>query len=172
MDSKSEVRRRMRLVATDIDDALMRSVELWARLAELGEYRTATTVMAFAAVRGEPDTDGLHARIQADGKRLVLPRLDGERIVPAVVVSATQLSRHGIAEPDGPAVPVEQLHLVIVPGLAFTADGARLGRGGGHYDRFLAGVPAPTVGVCFVEQLCDDLPVEAHDVRVHRVLTA
>ena len=48
----------------------------------------------------------------------------------------------------------------------------RLGRGGGHYDRFLATCGAPTVGVCFTEQIVDELPAEAHDVGVGRVVTA
>ncbi len=63
--------------------------------------------------------------------------------------------------------------LVIVPGLAFTADGGRLGQGGGWYDRFLSRIrpDCTTVGVCFVEQLLDALPTEPHDIAVDHVVT-
>jgi 5-formyltetrahydrofolate cyclo-ligase len=62
---------------------------------------------------------------------------------------------------------------VIVPGLAFTAAGERLGQGGGWYDRFLAHVrdDCVTVGVCFTDQVLDRVPTEAHDVRVDHVVT-
>ncbi len=172
MDSKPVVRHRMRLVRETIPDALVRSVTLWARLAELDEYLLAVTVMAYAAHTGEPDTDGLHARIRRDGKRLVLPRLEGDAIVAALADGPLTAGRYGIREPRGLAVDPATLDLVIVPGLAFTAAGVRLGRGGGHYDRFLAGVAAPTVGVCFSEQLCAELPSDPHDAAVTRVLTA
>jgi len=59
----------------------------------------------------------------------------------------------------------EMLDLVVVPGVAFTRDGARLGRGRGYYDRYLSrpGLRAFCVGVCFAHQLVDTLPVEPHD---------
>ena len=65
------------------------------------------------------------------------------------------------------------LDVVVVPGLAFTADGRRLGQGGGHYDRFLPRLrPAcVTIGAAFAEQLVDDLPTEPHDIRLTLVVT-
>jgi 5-formyltetrahydrofolate cyclo-ligase len=61
----------------------------------------------------------------------------------------------------------------VVPGLAYAPDGRRLGQGGGHFDRFLPRLrpDCVTVGVCFHEQLVDDLPTSAHDARVDRVVT-
>ena len=62
---------------------------------------------------------------------------------------------------------------MIVPGLAFTSAGDRLGQGGGWYDRFLADVrpECRTIGVGFVEQIVDALPVEDHDIRLDHVVT-
>lgn len=169
---KVALRRRMRMVRDLIDDRLLRSVQLWAALAELPEYRSAATVMAFVGVPGEPDTDSLLARLRHDGKTVVLPRVVDGEIEPALVGSGMAVGAFGVAEPQGEAVRPSALDLVVVPGLAFTADGSRLGQGGGHYDRFLATVDAPTVGVCFAEQLVDSLPLEPHDVRVLTVLSA
>ena len=81
MDDKAAIRARMKMVRELIDDRLMRSVELWAALAELPEYRAASTVMAFNGFKSEPDTDPLFARIAAEGKRLLLPRIEDGRIV-------------------------------------------------------------------------------------------
>ncbi len=65
------------------------------------------------------------------------------------------------------------LDLVIVPGLGFTRSGKRLGRGGGYYDRFLSQhQEVKKIGVCFAEQIMDDLPIEDHDVRMDKVIYA
>jgi 5-formyltetrahydrofolate cyclo-ligase len=56
--------------------------------------------------------------------------------------------------------------------LAFTTAGDRLGYGMGYYDRFLPTLSATSVGVCFTDQLVDEMPLTDHDVRVDMVLAA
>jgi 5-formyltetrahydrofolate cyclo-ligase len=82
----------------------------------------------------------------------------------------------GILEPKPDCVrplPVEALDLVVVPGLAFSQDGHRLGFGGGYYDRLLARLPADcvTVGLCRAAMMREDLPLEPHDLPVAWVIT-
>ena len=172
MDDKAAIRKRMRMVRDLIDDRVMRSVDLWAKVAALPGYQRAGSVMAFNGFKGEPDTDPLFARVAADGKRLLLPRVHDGCIEVCDADGPMVASRIGVHEPQGPALAYDLVEFVIVPGLAFTADGRRLGYGGGFYDRFLPQVQVPNVGVCFAEQLLDDLPCEPHDVRVQAVLTA
>lgn len=172
VDDKAALRRRMRMVRDLVDDHLLRSVQLWAAVAELPEYRSATSVMAFVGCKGEPDTDPLFARLAADGKQLLLPRVQDGDIVVCSGLDPRTPSRFGVSEPTGPALPESAVGLVIVPGLAFTAAGYRLGYGGGFYDRFLPKLAAPSVGVCFAEQLVDDLPVQPHDIPVQHVVSA
>lgn len=162
----------MKQVLELVDDRELRSVELWARMAELEAYRGAQVVMAFAALATEPDTDGLFARLAHDGKVLVLPRIDGDDIVPVAMTGEVREGRWGIREPLGEPFDPQLIDLVVVPGVAFTRSGLRLGHGKAYYDRFLPRTRAATVGVCFAEQLLDDLPVEPHDVRLHTVLDA
>lgn len=169
---KAALRKRMRMVRDMVDDHLMRSVQLWALLAELPEYQQANSVMAFVAFNGEPDTDPLFARLTVEGKRLLLPRVEPSGIVSADGDGPLVASRFGVQEPTGPAVALDEIDLVVVPGLAFTAAGDRLGFGQGYYDRFLPTLSAPSVGVCFTDQLVDELPVAAHDVRVGSVIAA
>jgi 5-formyltetrahydrofolate cyclo-ligase len=103
------------------------------------------------------------------------PYCDGETLSFRTVSTLSDLcpGRYGIREPVGGASP-EQLDLIVVPGLAFTADGNRLGRGAGFYDRFLSTIPgyAVKVGVCFAFQLVLEIPVECHDVKVDALVCA
>lgn len=172
-EQKAELRRRMRLARDLIDDRALRSVSLWARVAELPAYRAARTVMAFVGVKGEPDTDPLFARLDADGKTLVLPSMEEHHIVPRLLGSGLATGWYGVPAPQGEPVDVATIDLVLVPGLAFTLHGGRLGQGGGHYDRFLPTLrpDCATVGVCFAEQLLDHLPDEDHDHVVETVVT-
>lgn len=162
----------MRQVCELIDDRTLRSVQLWAEVAELPEYRAATLVMAFASMASEPETDGLFARLERDNKVLVLPRIVGDQLEPALVGEGTGAGVWGIREPRGAVVEPAAIDLIIVPGVAFTAAGGRLGRGKAYYDRFLPHTTAFTVGACFAEQMVDELPLEPHDVLLHRVIAA
>jgi len=104
------------------------------------------TVMVYDAVNGEVDLHRFAEHCRSLGLTVVVPE----------------------EEPD-PAT----IDLVVVPGVAFTAAGHRLGQGGGWYDRFLTGLRpgVARIGVCFAECLVDELPTEAHDVVMDLVLT-
>jgi 5-formyltetrahydrofolate cyclo-ligase len=74
---------------------------------------------------------------------------------------------------QGKEVPPEKLDLVIVPGVAFSRNGGRMGNGQGYYDRLLANVrnDCPLIGLCYECQLFDDLIVSRHDVFMDKVVT-
>ena len=172
MDDKSAIRSRMWMVRDVIADRCVRSVELWTKVSELLDYRNANSVMAFVGIKGEPDTDALMSLIAADGKQLLLPRIEDGELAVCDGEGPMVASSFGVPEPTGPALPFDVVDFVIVPGLAFTKAGDRLGYGSGYYDRFLSRVLAPNAGVCFREQLVDELPVTEHDVRVQHVVVA
>lgn len=135
--------------------------------------------------RQSPEPDIRHAleRAIARGQRVCLPAFDwadGHKAMEPVRVIDVNTDlvpdRHGLWSPRpggrGP-VPIGEVDVVLVPGLAFNRQGCRLGRGGGFFDRFLArpGLRAQTIGVCFESQVRADIPVEPHDVRVQRIVT-
>ncbi len=169
---KHALRTLMNNLTGSIHDRVMRSIELWNALAELPQYQEAQRVMAFAAMSTEPDTDGLFARLAAEGRTLLLPRVEPNGMVAVEAGGGFRRGPFGIREPVGDAADPASIDLVVVPGLAFTNDGCRLGRGKAYYDTFLAGLPAATVGVCFTEQIVDVLPMEPHDVRLGTVVSA
>jgi 5-formyltetrahydrofolate cyclo-ligase len=80
----------------------------------------------------------------------------------------------GIRQPiDGKPVPIEFLDLVIVPGLGFTVDGYRIGRGMGFYDRFLAqpDFAGLSCALAFEEQVVPSLPLQDHDMPLSMMVT-
>jgi len=80
----------------------------------------------------------------------------------------------GIPEPTtGICVRVEDVDIVIVPGVAFSLDGARIGYGGGYYDRLLPRVKGavPIVALAYEEQIFDSLPAEGHDISMDWIIT-
>ena len=84
-----------------------------------------------------------------------------------------EMHRFGFEQPaEGvEQIPVEEIDVVLVPGLAFARDGRRLGRGAGYYDRFLAGVGADKVALTTTDRIRDDIPREDHDVLMDWLAT-
>jgi len=169
-----------RLKALEASDRERRSRILCDRISELPAFRQAATVHTFLALPSEPEIGALCLRFPE--KDWAVPRVEaaGERLRFHLLPQPGDLVRgeHGILEPADDAPPAPPfVDLVLVPGVAFDPEsGARLGRGKGHYDRFLGrlttGADRPfLVGVCFQEQLVPLVP-EAHDVPMDLVVSA
>jgi 5-formyltetrahydrofolate cyclo-ligase len=135
-------------------------------------------IAAFAPDETELGAGRLPAAFTQLGARVLLP------VVPsgtgelrwAVDTGRLAPGRFGILEPVGPRLgptAIGTADVVVVPALAVARDGARLGRGGGYYDRALRHVrpDAVLVALVFDDELLDELPVEAHDQRVTAVVT-
>jgi 5-formyltetrahydrofolate cyclo-ligase len=136
---------------------------------------------AFAAYAPE-ETEPGHGRLPAAytqlGARVLLPVVppEGRELAWAVDTGRLAPGRFGLLEPVGPRLgptAIGTADVVVVPALAVARDGARLGRGGGYYDRALRHVRADAalVAVVFDDELFDELPVEEHDQRVTAVVT-
>jgi 5-formyltetrahydrofolate cyclo-ligase len=129
----------------------------------------------FAPMPTEPDLDLLwELGALVEHSLLSYPRREGKALLFHPVSALDELipGRFGIREP-APGPSPKQLDLIVVPGLAFSAQGNRLGRGAGFYDRFLATVPQTTfkVGVCFEFQRVSSIPHEPHDVTMDAVVS-
>lgn len=145
-----------------------------ARLAALAEIGTASRVLLTRAVGDELDLRALEEHLRSVGTVVALPVVDGDhlRAVDVVAGSAVRPGWRGVPEPVGPTV-VGPIDVVVVPALALDRRGERLGYGGGHFDRFLAGpaATATTVGAVFGVQLVEEVPTAPHDVRLDVVVT-
>ena len=176
--TKKELRAAMRRKNLGItpSERAAASGRIFAR-AELSEaFGRARTVGVFCSLADEPDTSEALARWSAAGRRLAVPRVEGDVMrVYEYDPRTMRPGAFGIAEPGPEARLCEprELDLVIVPGTAFTAAGARMGRGRGYYDKYLAQpeVHAVKIGVCYAHQLVGELPSEPHDVAMDCVIT-
>src|SRR2546427_1453471 len=150
------------------------------RLRALPVWEQARTVLFYYPLAEEPDVWPLAREALEQGRELGLLRHSDAfpPYVPCRIRSGREgedlaPGPFGVWEP-GPACPVldaKRLDLVLVPGVGFSLDGARLGRGRGLYDRVLSGFPGFKCGVAFDCQLVAALPVESHDVRLNGILT-
>ena len=176
--TKKELRAAMRRKNLGItpSERAAASGRIFART-ELSEaFGRARTVGVFCSLADEPDTSEALARWSAAGRRLAVPRVEGDMMRFYEYDPRTMRpGAFGIAEPGLEARLCEprELDLVIVPGTVFTAAGARMGRGRGYYDKYLAQpeVHAVKIGVCYAHQLVGELPSEPHDVAMDCVIT-
>lgn len=135
------------------------------------------TVAGHVGVGTEPPTLPVLDALSRRGARVLLPVvLPGGVLDWAAGGGDLVAGPLGLREPAGPRLgpdAVREAGLVLVPALAVDAAGHRLGRGGGYYDRLLAGLPRTVllVAVVFDDEVLDDVPVEAHDRPVDGVLT-
>jgi 5-formyltetrahydrofolate cyclo-ligase len=153
-------------------------------LPELAEL-AGRTIAAYVAVKGELDPAAALERARARGCRVALPRVSREppRLRFHQVASGDPLAPmsgpFGLLEPaaGSPEVAVEDLDVVIVPGLAFDGEGRRLGFGGGYYDGALASVRARAaggpalIGIAYDFQIVDVCPAGDGDLPVDLVVT-
>jgi 5-formyltetrahydrofolate cyclo-ligase len=147
-----------------------------AAIQDTPEWRAAGTVLLYRNLPGELSTVGLANGAWRAGKRVAMPRVVGPGQLALHEVGAWSDLRpgaFGIQEPPAslPQVDPAAVDLAIVPGVAWTRDGRRLGRGGGYYDRLLPRLRLAW-GVGFDLQVMAALPLEAHDAAVARLWTA
>ena len=151
-----------------------------ARLGELfastEQYRSARTIYGYLPYNQEVRTVPILERALKDGKRVAVPKVYGDEMKFIYMTDLSQIEKGyaGIPEPiaDAP-VADDPAALVLMPGLAFTKNGDRMGYGGGFYDKFLAAEQShPTVALCYDFQIVETLPTEQYDIPVDLVLWA
>lgn len=178
--SKVELRREFRRQRSALPPELVEgwSAAIVSRLTVLDEFLRAEAIHCYASsLPGEVRTDQLMARSLSARKQVICPRVRAHgQLEHREVAELSHLveSTFGLREPHPElAAPVDLIaaELIVVPGVAFTADGRRLGMGGGYYDRFLSEVSVPIVGLAYEMQIVDSLPHSAHDQPVDMIIT-
>ena len=133
------------------------------------------TILAYSALPDEVPTQALLDLLVKQGKTVILPRVISDTDMELRRYTGRhdlQLGAYGILEPTGELFTVyDTIDVAIVPGMAFDAEGYRLGRGKGYYDRFLAHVPyLYKIGLCFSWQIVDCVPHDEHDIVMDEVI--
>jgi 5-formyltetrahydrofolate cyclo-ligase len=179
---------RARLAALDGPQIEGKSQSLAERLFATSWWSLGQWVFIFIPMGGEVDTRFIVARAYRDGKKVAIPRMEGEDLAFYVYDGRTENlipNQFGILEPDpawklvDPSSPTGKRLLVLTPGLAFDRQLRRLGKGKGFYDRFLRRLRAAhppgsdswAVGLAFSEQLVERVPVSDHDETLQGIVT-
>lgn len=154
------------------------SVALAQRLLSLAELSAARTVLVYGATPEEIDPAPTVAALRDRGAVVAMPRIEAPGVLGVHLVANDDdldTGPYGLTQPraDAERVPLERIDAVLVPGVAFDADGYRLGYGGGYYDRLLPQLrhACLTIGIAYDEQVLDKIPAEEHDVQVRFVVT-
>ena len=175
---KKELRRQIREKKRAMTEAQI--VAASERLGELflncPEYQAAKTIYGYLPYNQEVRTVPMLEQAMKDGKRVAVPKCYGDqmRFIYMEDLSLVENGYANIPEPiaDEP-VADDPTALVLMPGLAFTEEGNRMGYGGGFYDKFLAAEPNhPTVALCYDFQMVDYIPTDDYAIPVDRVLWA
>ena len=177
MDKKAlrrEIREKKRAMTED--EIIFRSEKLGQLFAQSEAYRNAKTVYGYLPYNQEVRTVPMLEQALREGKRVAVPKIYGDTMKFLYLDDLSRVEKNdmGIPEPiaDTP-VADDKTALVLMPGLAFTKRGDRMGYGGGFYDRFLADEPDhPTLALCYDFQMVDSLPTEEYDIPVDTVLWA
>lgn len=182
--SKTELRQHIRalLQAQSADVRAKKSRQICEEVLALPACRRARTIMCYVALPHEVNTAVIIDQALQDGQRVAVPVMEtAAKTLSASLIhdrtGALVKGPYGVMQPADDArhpVTVDELDLIVVPGVAFTRQGQRLGQGKGYYDRFLHDVPrrVPRIGLAFACQLVDALPSEPHDETVDQVLSA
>ena len=199
---RQEIRRRK--AACPIEKQAALSALITARLQQHPRWSSARTVLLYHSLPDEVNTHHLISESLEQGKCVLLPVVVGDdlelrefpyqsSIIRSAPRDALRLKNHQspslregafhILEPTGPLfTDYDAIDLAVIPGVAFTLDGCRLGRGRGYYDRLLARLnnlqssiinhqSLYTLGLAFPFQILDDLPTEPHDIKLDEVIT-
>lgn len=178
--AKAALRRRQRALRAAVTEQNRQaaSAAICRRLLVLPEVVAEGAVLGYAAVAGEVCVDPALTALLAAGREVFLPWVDG----PELGVARIDDLEHdvgpgyrGVREPRDVTrhAPTDRFSVALVPGLAFDAEGGRLGSGGGHFDRLLARWPAhaAVVGVTYDALLVEEVPLQPHDRLVDVVVT-
>ena len=180
MSKKHEIRQRMLALrqAMDAGEVQRKSAALRALLPSIPAFAAAATVLTYVSSKdNEADTHQLIGGLLEARRTVLVPiSLPRGRLAWSELRALDELASgsFGVLEPKEAfrrLVHPPDTSVCLVPGIAFTPDGGRIGYGGGYYDRFLPGYGGTSIAVAFECQMVDAIPLEPHDCPMRYIVT-
>jgi 5-formyltetrahydrofolate cyclo-ligase len=143
-------------------------------------YETIKQILVYSAVQKEVDLGEFIRQAWKDGKILYFPKVFGKTMEFFRADSPADLKKgsFGVAEPWDESRPYEAAHqnLILVPGVAFSGNGARIGYGKGYYDRYFGrwnekDISYTAIGIAFDFQVIQEFKTDSNDICMHRIIT-
>lgn len=174
MMTKYQIRTKIKSLRTMLDEAerLLAADRVFSKVEESAAFQLADKILMYHSLPDELETHRFLKKWK-DIKRFYLPRVNGVNLeILPYEESRLEIGSFHIEEPTGnDPVSIDEIELLIIPGVAFDRSGRRLGRGKGFYDRLLQGGSATKIGVGYEFQLVDELPSEPHDIPMDIIIT-
>lgn len=177
IQTKKEIRQQIRRAkeTLTLSDKLMAEESVLNRLKNNKHITSAKNIVAYWAMEDELPTQKIIETLWNNGQNIFLPIIVGDEIEFRQYEGINSLKaepKYGILEPTSPTTLSEEADaVVLVPGIAFSKNGARLGRGGGYYDKILARLrDAYKIGIAFRCQEREDIPTETFDIDMDEVI--
>ena len=180
MNAKSRVRKLYRGIRDGLDasERARKSALIVDALLSAPFLAGSGPVMTYVSMGSEVGTHEIINRSLGAGRRVYVPKINDQNSLEWIwlrELSELERGRFGVLESRAAAVEPHDAPTgdapVLVPGLAFTVQGDRLGQGKGYFDRFLAGHKGLRVGLAYEAQIAPELPTEPHDERVDVIVT-
>lgn len=174
--AKADLREKIfaKIAELSVEEKLVESAAVGKMFLALPEFQKAKVVGFYASDENEIATDALIEKSLQLGKRIAIPRVVEKQLDWREILSLADLEdgEFGLRTPceNSPKLELEEIDLIVVPGVAFTLTGDRLGRGWGCYDKDLARFTGETVSLAFSAQVEQKIPTQPHDKRVTKVL--
>lgn len=175
---KNKIRKQNKLKRAQMEDAEVKEKSALAAGNFLGSdiYKSCTSLMLYMPLKNETDTAEIINAAFADGKRAIFPVTNSETgvITPYYAKADTEfcVGAFGVREPNTKeAAATCDIDVILVPGIAFSRKGVRVGFGKGCYDRLLKDTNVVKVGFCYDFQLCDEISADSHDVNMDYIVS-
>ena len=169
---KKELRKEIIYLRDNLEDRYNKSMIIKNKIMNLDIYKNSKVIALYSSMKSEVDTKELIKESLELGKKVLLPRiLNKNKMIFIEINNDTNYERNtfGVLEPIG--IEEKNIDLMIIPGVAFDKDNNRLGYGRGYYDKYLKDKNIYKIGICFHEQLVDNIEVEEHDIKMDLIIT-
>ena len=149
------------------------SKEIQDNLRKIDHYRNAKTIGAYYSIGSEVKTQDILQEILNAGKELALPKVVKDDLVFKKISNFSELEpgNFSVMEPKDRCEIVKNLDIVIVPAIALSKEGFRLGYGFGYYDRYLHGKKSTTISLSYAKQVIKSFPHDNHDIKMNFIVT-
>ncbi|MCL1919408.1 MAG: 5-formyltetrahydrofolate cyclo-ligase [Peptococcaceae bacterium] len=178
---KDSIRRQTLELLRHMSDAerQAQSVAIQNHILELPAWQQARTAMLYMHMPHEVATDKLISCLQEAGKSIVVPKCQGDNLIPCLIDNPETdlaITPWGVREPFRDPLRIitpSELDFILIPGVAFDRQGGRIGYGRGYYDRFLAQMSGGgyVLAAAYTEQLVAWCPRQDWDYQIPRVMT-
>lgn len=149
------------------------SKQIQKNLKKVEAFRNAKTVACYYSIGSEVRTFDIIQQLISEGKTVTLPKITDGSLVFCAVKGFEELQKgeYGIMEPKNNCPVVESFDVILIPAIAMTRTGQRLGYGKGHYDKFLAKQSAPTIALEYSRQVVRNIPKSEGDIQIQWIVT-